>query len=155
MDILISAHGAQLAGMAFMPDCGNILELSPKGYHIPYFFGSLANASGLGHGYIYMSSGDPAEETKQMSTTVNKRIKARNANLCPSTKEIIHGLLDLIDDWKNCCKSKVTVAKTPSLSNKTNITSENTPVRSDMAMNDSTHSLYLGAPQPIQGLGHR
>ena len=87
-----------------MPNCGQILELTPKGYHIPYFFGSLANASGLGYGYVYTSPGDPVNETKAMSATIDLRNKARSANLCPSTTSIVQGVLDLFENWNNCCK---------------------------------------------------
>lgn len=104
VDILVSPHGAQLTGLAFMPNCGQILELTPKGYHIPYFFGSLANASGLGYGYVYTSPGDPVNETKAMSATIDLRNKARSANLCPSTTSIVQGVLDLFENWNNCCK---------------------------------------------------
>ena len=106
VDILISPHGAQLTGLTFMPNCGQILELTPKGYHIPYYFGSLANASGLGYGYVYMSSGDPKNETKTMSATYALRGKMRSANFCPSTTSIVRGVLDLVEDWNYCCEQK-------------------------------------------------
>jgi hypothetical protein len=53
VDILISPHGAQLAGLPFMPNCGGFVELMPKVYYRPKFFGSLATGSGLvGYGYV-------------------------------------------------------------------------------------------------------
>lgn len=73
VDILISPHGAQLTGIPFMPNCGQVMEVTPKGYHIPYFFGSLANASGLGHGSVYNSLGNPGEEQRMLSATKEQR----------------------------------------------------------------------------------
>merc|ERR1711884_71820 len=65
-DIVISGHGAGLTGLPFMangletPDsksCKQILEFYPKGYALPYYFGSLAIQSGIGHNYVYYDDG--------------------------------------------------------------------------------------------------
>jgi hypothetical protein len=104
IDILISSHGAQLTGLPFMPNCGGLVELTPKGYNIPNFFGSLAIGSGLGYGYVYMSGGDATKETKVASATRAGRIKARQANLCPPSETIVDAVRALIDDWHHCCK---------------------------------------------------
>jgi hypothetical protein len=103
VDILISPHGAQLTGLPFMPNCGGLVELFPKGYHIPNFFGSLAIASGLDYGYVYMSGGNATNEAKAMSATKPGRAKARRINLCPESKNIVDAVRVLIDDWYQCC----------------------------------------------------
>jgi hypothetical protein len=103
IDILISPHGAQLTGLPFMPDCGGLIELFPKGYHIPNFFGSLAIGSGLNYGYVYMSGGNETSETKIASATTSGRVKARKVNLCPPSNKIVDAVRVLIDDWYQCC----------------------------------------------------
>jgi capsular polysaccharide biosynthesis protein len=40
VDILISGHGAQLAGLPFMPHRGAVLEIFPLGYYAPHYFAS-------------------------------------------------------------------------------------------------------------------
>jgi hypothetical protein len=108
IDILISPHGAQLTGLPFMPTCGGLVELTPKGYHIPSFFGSLAIGSGLEYGYVYMSRGDGTNETIVASATIEGRREVRKANLCPPSENIVDAVRVLIDDWHQCCK-RVTV----------------------------------------------
>jgi hypothetical protein len=64
-DILISGHGAQLTGLAFMANdldangksCKQVMEFFPKNYALPYYFGSLAVQSGLDHSYVYYDDG--------------------------------------------------------------------------------------------------
>ena len=63
-------------------------------------------ASGLGYGYVYMSSGDPVNETKTMNATYALRKKMRSANFCPNTTSIVQGVLDLVQDWNYCCKQE-------------------------------------------------
>jgi hypothetical protein len=103
IDILISPHGAQLTGLPFMPNCGGLVELTPKGYHIPNFFGSLAIGSGLGYGYVYMSGGDATNETKVASATYAGRVKVRKVSPCPQSEKIVDAVRVLIDDWHKCC----------------------------------------------------
>jgi hypothetical protein len=105
LDILISPHGAQLTGLPFMPDCGGLIELFPKGYSIPNYFGSLAIGSGLGYGYVYMSGGNETEETKVAVSTQAGRVKARSKNLCPPSKNIVDAVRLLVEDWYQCCNS--------------------------------------------------
>ena len=78
-DILIAPHGAGLTGIVFMGNdylrrppatrgssssggsksCKQIMELYPKNYALPYYFGSLAVQSGIGHSYVYYDDGIP------------------------------------------------------------------------------------------------
>jgi hypothetical protein len=103
VDILISPHGAQLTGLPFMPKCGGVVELFPKGYFWPEFFGSLATGSGLGYGYVYMSGGNETDETKVMSATPKGRINARGVSFCPPSGSIVDSVRVLIQDWYQCC----------------------------------------------------
>jgi hypothetical protein len=103
IDILISPHGAQLTGLPFMPNCGGLVELFPKGYFIPKFFGSLAIGSGLGYGYVYMSGGNETHENKKMSATTSGRVRARKVKLCPPSNKIVDAVRVLIADWYQCC----------------------------------------------------
>ena len=115
VDILISPHGAQLTGLPFMGpsspmfSCGDprsstaisggaVLELFPKGYLIPDFFGSLATHSGLSYGYMYLSDGDNPS-TEQAENLLN-RINARSANLCPRISTVVEAVKLLAEEWK-------------------------------------------------------
>jgi hypothetical protein len=109
IDILISAHGAQLTGTPFMPNCGGLVELTPKGCHIPEFFGSLAVGSGLQHGSVHMSGGDAINETKAMSRSLKSRTQARSVNLCPPSENIVDAVRVLIDGWHQCCNRAAAV----------------------------------------------
>ena len=112
VDILVSPHGAQLTGLPFMamPSsssdespkqlCKSVLELFPKGYAIPDFFGSLAVNSGLSYAYLYMSDGDIHSER---ANTFLDRIQARATNLCPSPLTIVNSMLPLHKEWESCC----------------------------------------------------
>lgn len=99
-DILISPHGAQLTGVPFMPSCGQVLELFPKSYYIPGFYGSLANAAGLKYGYLYLSNGDPIKETQE---AFQFRGHSRSVKLCPSTNKILAAVKTMVKNWEACC----------------------------------------------------
>jgi len=80
-DILISPHGAQLTGLMFMSSsssstsssnsksCKQVMELFPKNYAIPYYFGSLAIQSGISHSYVYYDDG-----IKKINTTASDEV---------------------------------------------------------------------------------
>ena len=108
VDILISPHGAQLTGLPFMTDmdmnddvdvdvddgCRHInkkalLELFPKEYGIPDFYGSLAVHAGISYAYLYLSSGTLQEEMSSPNYGLLNRIHARATNLCPSPQIIV------------------------------------------------------------------
>jgi hypothetical protein len=113
IDILVSPHGAQLTGIPFLGspspcstttpaprrNCGALLELFPKGYLIPEFFGSLAISSGLQYGYLYLSEMDA--ESERAENLLN-RIHARATNLCPPLSKVVDAVKNLIQDWETC-----------------------------------------------------
>ena len=106
VDVLLSPHGAQLTGLPFMPDCGSVLEVFPAGYYLPHFFGSLALASNLRHGYISLTqTGDWRAESVQVMPNQTARQRVRNQQLCPDVDVIEDGVTKLIDGWKKCCRA--------------------------------------------------
>lgn len=102
MDIVISPHGAQLTGIAFMPACGSVLELFPKGYSIPKYFGSLATSSGLHHSYFYMSQGNETEENAMFMTSLENREASRRVDFCGTPSKTVEAVRLLVEEWKQC-----------------------------------------------------
>lgn len=132
VDILISPHGAQLTGLPFMTDmdmdmdvdidndggCKHnknkkaLLELFPKEYGIPNFYGSLAVHAGISYAYQYLSSGTLQKEMSSSNNGLLNRIHARSTNLCPSPQIIVDSVQVLVDDWRKaaaCSCSKLIV----------------------------------------------
>jgi hypothetical protein len=104
VDILIAPHGAQLTGVPFMHgQCSQLLELFPKEYAVPSFFGSLAVQSSTAYSYLYLS--DHSWQTEQAENLLN-RIHARATNLCPSPEAIVDSVQELIRDWQACCRRR-------------------------------------------------
>ena len=102
VDILIAPHGAQLTGLPFLNGrCSQLLELFPKEYAIPSFFGSLALQSHSSYSYLYLS--DRSWEVEQAENLLN-RIHARATNLCPNPQVIVNSVRMLVADWKACCR---------------------------------------------------
>mmetsp|Transcript_33078 Transcript_33078/g.79938 ORF Transcript_33078/g.79938 Transcript_33078/m.79938 type:complete len:385 (+) Transcript_33078:80-1234(+) len=101
VDILIAPHGAQLTGVAFMDaPCSHLLEVFPKHYVIPHFYGSLAMSTGKKYSYLYMS-----ENSFLLEQVFKEREVARRFNFCPSIATIVGYLKGLVADWKECCTS--------------------------------------------------
>jgi Glycosyltransferase 61 len=106
-DIVISPHGAQLTGIPFLANnnsCSQVLELFPKRYWIPSFFGSLARNAGVNYSYLYLSENPPEGE---QATSLRERVRARAQSLCPNPLEIIAAVTDLVNDWQQCCNSLI------------------------------------------------
>lgn len=101
-EIVISGHGAQLTGALFMEECGAVFEIFPKGYFLPYYFGSLTQISGLLHGFLYMSPGDPANETKQAKRSLKSRSLARSASFCLPLAKIVRAVAEMVDMRAHC-----------------------------------------------------
>jgi Glycosyltransferase 61 len=114
VDILISGHGAQLTGLPFMADnygssssksCKQVVELYPKHYALPYYFGSLAHQAGMAHSYMYMTDNQtdivlPWEIRN--GATYQERFHARKAKLCPRPDAMVEAMVELIHDWHAC-----------------------------------------------------
>ncbi|CAJ1963805.1 unnamed protein product [Cylindrotheca closterium] len=102
VDIVLSPHGAQLAGLALMnAPCGHVVELFPKGYSVPNFFGSLSVESEKNHSYIYMSANSSRFD---QAKTRKQRAKARETNFCPSVDMLTDSIRRVADEWRQCCE---------------------------------------------------
>ena len=134
-DIVISGHGAQLTGLVFMANdalakrnkksCKHVVELFPKHYAVPYFFGSLAVQSGIRHSFVYYDNGldssigeplfgnvtdlhraRPLEVVKpweqKSSADFLDRVAARKSLLCPRSEDILNYLSELVTQWYRC-----------------------------------------------------
>lgn len=103
IDILVSPHGAQLTGLPFLSECGQLLEIFPNNYLIPAFYGSLARNSNLGYSYLYLS--DQAKPDESLSG-LEHRVQARAANLCLSPSIIQEAIYNMIQDWRECLRHR-------------------------------------------------
>lgn len=111
-DVVISGHGAQLTGLAFMghEPCRQVMEVFPYNYRTPTFFGSLAVQAGVNHSYLYLHNDDDNKnnnnETMPWETLageqVGERVAARGVSLCPSTDAVTDAVAELIKDWYQC-----------------------------------------------------
>jgi hypothetical protein len=132
-DILITSHGAQLTGLPMMVEptavatgngtyvtCKQLLELYPKNYAIPYYFGSLAVQSGIAHSYMYLqdeqdgrleheNDNDPTilfPWENRNADTYEERRQSRQVSLCPDTNVMVEAIIELVRDWHTCCISQ-------------------------------------------------
>jgi Glycosyltransferase 61 len=97
VDILITPHGAQETGVAFLPRCGGVLELLPDGYFFPRFYGTLASTAGVEHAYIYLAK-NTSDDTVD--------IKMRDVTfLYPSFEKVQEGVDILLERRQRCCES--------------------------------------------------
>lgn len=99
IDILITPHGAQETGAAFMPRCGGVLELLPDKYFFPRFYGTLAATRGLEHAYIYLA--------KNASDSTVDSLQRDVGFLQPSKERIQEGVTLLVERWRRCCDEMV------------------------------------------------
>jgi hypothetical protein len=104
-DILISSHGAQLTGIPFMPSCGSVLEVFPKGYYIPEFFQPLGFFSGLNFSNIYLGE-NMEEEVKRGMATGGSRRRTRKENLCIPVSVVVDEIKRMVGQRKHCCGAK-------------------------------------------------
>lgn len=95
-DILITAHGAQETGIAFMPKCGAVLELLPNQYFFPRFYGTLAASAGVQHSYLYLAQNTSDETLDVLQRDVGF--------LAPSMHRIREGVDTLVEQWRKCCE---------------------------------------------------
>jgi len=138
IDILITGHGAALTGLPFMANdtkngksCKQVLELYGKGYGLPYYFGSLAVQSGLGHSYVYYDDGmgdiphqheegsapkavappktpnrGPLVDLKPWGRANAKeykdRVAARKFRFCPQRDDMVQYVSNLVAEWYKC-----------------------------------------------------
>ena len=108
-DIIISPHGAQLSGLFLMPpDDSIVLEIFPLGAVMPWYFGSLAQSTGIEYAYMYETQGNMESEINYwQGSTMHLRL-ARERNLDIPTPLLVRSVRDLVQRWrnkkKNACK---------------------------------------------------
>jgi Glycosyltransferase 61 len=100
-DVLISPHGAQLLGMTFLPSCASVLEVFPHRYLVAEYFGTLAAALNLDHGYVYV--GDPDEDIPHAERFHYMRDdNHKGQSLEPNVKKISSAVDSIIKKWRKC-----------------------------------------------------
>ena len=106
VDLLIGPHGAQFTGILFQPPCGSVLELFPKGYFVPEFFGSLALSTGHFH-YSMYTGNDQRKELAFFNKNAVYRAKARSFQIHADPNVVAEGVHELVKRWESCCQSVV------------------------------------------------
>ena len=107
IDILVSPHGAQLTGVIFMPRCGAFLELFPKSYWIPNFFGDMALGAGLRYSYLYLATSDKVKDMEEsQSKGFRFRARARAAHFHVPVARVVSEVSCMISQWSSCCTEK-------------------------------------------------
>lgn len=104
MDLIVSPHGAQLMGMAFMKPCSAVLELTPHGLGtgtVTSYYGSLAKVFGLVHAEWHVSD----EENPNSVFNMNYFLHNRYNNLCPSPQKVVVALTELVKRRQNCLEN--------------------------------------------------
>lgn len=102
-DILISPHGAQLTSLIVMPECASVLELFPVSYYLPWFYGSLADASAVRHYSAYAGNRDPVADMVKIWANKTLRVAARSLGMCPSVSSLDAMLRQIVLNWYECC----------------------------------------------------
>lgn len=107
IDILIAPHGAQLTGLAFLTHCGGVLEVFPKGYYVPHFYGSLARSSG--HTYYSLYTGSVRNRTAELQdymSRLERRDETRRFNITAEPTLVVEAVRELAIQWQRCRVSK-------------------------------------------------
>ena len=103
VDILLAPHGAQLTSLAFLPTCAGVLEVFPKGYYVPKFFGSLARSTG--HEYYSLYTGSVANQTEELQyhmSNLHRREQARQFNITVDPLLVMEASQELVTKWQQC-----------------------------------------------------
>jgi len=104
VDILIGPHGAQLATEPFQPTCGGLLELFPKGYYVPEFYGSLARSTGHYHYALYTGDNQNREVAFWSGGSPERRALARKFHVRADPSLVVAAVLQLVERWQSCCR---------------------------------------------------
>jgi hypothetical protein len=106
VDILIAPHGAALVNLIFLPTCAGVLELNPKGFENPMFFGSLAAISNHAHATLYTGDRDKHKEIRKWMRGNVRRDVARSRDLCPNVDMVLDAVSQLEEQWRACCQKQ-------------------------------------------------
>ena len=106
VDILVGPHGAEMTSIAYLPDCGGVLELFPRGFYFPDFFGSLAVASG--HSHLSLYTGSQQHRTQELEYYMQKgrRYMARRFQVTANPELVVEAVEELIRKRESCCRDK-------------------------------------------------
>jgi Glycosyltransferase 61 len=160
-DIVISPHGAQLTGIAFMKNCSTVIELFPKDYLTVDYFGSLAASVGIDHRYFYLGNNDD-EIASYEKYHYLPNFDSRDLNQCPQLNTVLSDLIDVISHWRPCCsasgsawnkKSKQTVQYKPTPQKSTGRGRVQSKI-DIVSVGSKTRSAYLDSQQQTFG-SHR
>jgi hypothetical protein len=106
VDILIAPHGAALVNVIFLPKCAGVLELNPKGFENPMFFGSLAAISNHAHATLYTGDREKYKEIRKWMRGNVRRDVARSRDLCPNVDMVLDAVSQLEEQWRACCQQQ-------------------------------------------------
>ncbi|CAB9517271.1 expressed unknown protein [Seminavis robusta] len=107
VDIVIGPHGAQFTSVAFLPACGGLFELFPKGYYYPNYFGSLARTTGHYHFHLYTGGMNIDAELNQDMMTLEGRMEARSRHVIANVDLVLQGVQQLAERWQSCCERRL------------------------------------------------
>ena len=101
-DIVISPHGAQLTGIAFMKNCSTLVEFFPRDYVAADYFGSLAASVGINHKYFYLGENEDQIQSYEKYHYL-PTYKFRDRSQCPNMVTVMDALVKVIQHWRPCC----------------------------------------------------
>jgi Glycosyltransferase 61 len=101
-DIVISPHGAQLTGMAFLPRCASVLEVFPSRYLVADYFGSLAAALDIAHGFVYVNHNGQDIIPHGERFHYIRRFSRKEASVEPDLGIVERAVQQLVAQWQDC-----------------------------------------------------
>jgi Glycosyltransferase 61 len=100
-DIVISPHGAQLMGMAFLPRCASVLEVFPSRYLVADYFGSLAAAVDIRHGFVYVNHNAQDVIPHDERFHYTRRFSRKEASVEPDLETVERAIHRLVAQWQD------------------------------------------------------
>ena len=101
-DLVISPHGAQLTNLIWARRCIGVLELFPRNYYIPGFFGALASVVG-GRAFAgYPEGRDAANDTRPAISSYQVRAGARRGPVLADPESVAVLLNQVAAQQKKC-----------------------------------------------------
>ena len=116
-DIVITPHGAQLTGMAFLPPCASVLELFPPDYLVPDYFGSLAAAINISHSFLYLGGNYEDDSTILPHEKYHYYVpndENKDDAQCPNREKLVDAVQNMVQNWQSCCSASTDERTIPS-----------------------------------------